>query len=124
MDFVETGWDGSDWIGLAQDGENWRPLVNAVVNFGFYRMLGNCRVAAQLVDSGVALSSPVVLLRQLLHPVYSFTHAPQGHGTRPCCLQAEVQMLRPFRTYKTAIRENEETGRVEEEEEKKWKLKK
>jgi hypothetical protein len=32
MDSVETGWDGVDWIGLAQDGWKWRALVNAVMN--------------------------------------------------------------------------------------------
>jgi hypothetical protein len=32
MDLVEIGWGGVDWIGLAQDKENWRDLVNAVMN--------------------------------------------------------------------------------------------
>jgi hypothetical protein len=31
MDLRETGWDGMDWIELAQD--QWRALVNAVMNF-------------------------------------------------------------------------------------------
>jgi hypothetical protein len=30
MDLVEIGWGGVDWIGLAQDRDKWRPLVNAV----------------------------------------------------------------------------------------------
>jgi hypothetical protein len=29
-DFVEIGWGGLDWIGLAQDREGWRALVNAI----------------------------------------------------------------------------------------------
>jgi hypothetical protein len=33
MDLGETGWGGVDWIGLAQDRDKWRALVNAVMNF-------------------------------------------------------------------------------------------
>jgi hypothetical protein len=32
MDLREIGWDGRDWIYLAQDGNQWRSLVNAVMN--------------------------------------------------------------------------------------------
>jgi hypothetical protein len=32
MDLLEIGWGGVDWIGLAQDRDKWRPLVNAVMN--------------------------------------------------------------------------------------------
>jgi hypothetical protein len=32
MDLVEIGWGGVDWIGLAQDRDRWRALVNAVMN--------------------------------------------------------------------------------------------
>jgi hypothetical protein len=28
----EIGWDGVDWIGLAQDRDQWRSLVNTVIN--------------------------------------------------------------------------------------------
>jgi hypothetical protein len=31
----EVGWGNQDWIGLAQDREKLRQLVNAVKNFGF-----------------------------------------------------------------------------------------
>jgi hypothetical protein len=34
-DLGETGWDGVDWIGLPQDGDKWRALVNAVMNLRF-----------------------------------------------------------------------------------------
>jgi hypothetical protein len=33
MNHVEIGWGGVGWIGLAQDGERWIALVNAVMNF-------------------------------------------------------------------------------------------
>jgi hypothetical protein len=32
MDLLEIGWAGVDWIGLAQDRDNWRAFVNAVMN--------------------------------------------------------------------------------------------
>jgi hypothetical protein len=28
----EMGWGGMDWIGLAQDGDQWRALMNVVRN--------------------------------------------------------------------------------------------
>jgi transcription termination factor 2 len=33
MDLRETGWDGMDWIDLAQERDQWRALVNTVMNF-------------------------------------------------------------------------------------------
>jgi hypothetical protein len=38
MDLREIGWDGMDWIDLAQDRDQWRALVNT---FGFLKMLGS-----------------------------------------------------------------------------------
>jgi hypothetical protein len=32
MDLREIGWDGVDWVDLAQDRDNWRVLVNTVMN--------------------------------------------------------------------------------------------
>jgi hypothetical protein len=32
MDLVEIGWGGVDWIGLAQDRDKRRALVNAVMD--------------------------------------------------------------------------------------------
>jgi hypothetical protein len=33
MDLREIGWDGFDWIHLAQVRGQWRALVNTVINF-------------------------------------------------------------------------------------------
>jgi hypothetical protein len=33
LDLREIGWDGMDWIDLAQDRDQWRALMNAVINF-------------------------------------------------------------------------------------------
>jgi hypothetical protein len=32
MDLQEVGCEGMEWIGLAQDRDRWRSLVNAVTN--------------------------------------------------------------------------------------------
>jgi hypothetical protein len=32
MGLRETGWDGVDWIDMAQDSDQWRALVNTVLN--------------------------------------------------------------------------------------------
>jgi hypothetical protein len=57
MDLREVGWGDVDWIGLAQDRNRWRDLVNVVINFRFHKMLGNYQVTTQLVASQVMLSS-------------------------------------------------------------------
>jgi hypothetical protein len=33
MNIREIGWDGVDWKERAQDRDQWRALVNAVMNF-------------------------------------------------------------------------------------------
>jgi hypothetical protein len=32
MDLVDVGWGGVDWIGLAQDRDKWRALVNSTLS--------------------------------------------------------------------------------------------
>jgi hypothetical protein len=32
MDLTDIGWDGVDWIDMAQDRDQWRALVNMVLN--------------------------------------------------------------------------------------------
>jgi hypothetical protein len=32
MGLREIGWDGMDWVDLAQDKDQWRALVHAVIN--------------------------------------------------------------------------------------------
>jgi hypothetical protein len=32
IDLGDIGWGGVDWIGLAQDRDKWRALVNSVMN--------------------------------------------------------------------------------------------
>jgi hypothetical protein len=35
MDLREIGWDGMNWIDLAQDRGQWRAFVNMVMNLRF-----------------------------------------------------------------------------------------
>jgi hypothetical protein len=40
MDLEEVGWGDVDWIGLAQDWNRWRALVNSVLNLRVPRNAG------------------------------------------------------------------------------------
>jgi hypothetical protein len=40
-DVTEIGWDGTDWIDLAQDRDQWRALVNTVMNLRVPKNAGN-----------------------------------------------------------------------------------
>jgi hypothetical protein len=52
-DLRKIGWDGMDYIDLAENRDQWRALVNTVMN---RKMLGSCSVAAQLAASPEGLS--------------------------------------------------------------------
>jgi hypothetical protein len=32
MDLAEVGWGDEEWVGMAQDRDSWRALVNSVLN--------------------------------------------------------------------------------------------
>jgi hypothetical protein len=58
MDHREIGWGGMDWIDLAQDRDQWRVLVNMVMNLCiFIKCWGIFLVAAQLGASQGGLKS-------------------------------------------------------------------
>jgi hypothetical protein len=40
MDLREIGWGDMDWIDLAQDKEQWRSLVNTVMNLRVPKIVG------------------------------------------------------------------------------------
>jgi hypothetical protein len=46
VDLREIGWGGMDWIDLAQDRDQWRALVNVVINLwvphGVGKFLSSC----------------------------------------------------------------------------------
>jgi hypothetical protein len=49
IDLVDRGWGGVDWIGLAQDRDKWRVLVNVIMNFGG-RSVGIVRSRTQTME--------------------------------------------------------------------------
>jgi hypothetical protein len=57
MDLVEVGWGDVDWIGLAQDRDRWRALVNSVLNLRVPKNAGKISsvVAARDLSSSVQL---------------------------------------------------------------------
>jgi hypothetical protein len=48
MDLREIGWDGMEWIHLAQDSDQWRALVNTVMNLrvpqNAGKFLSSCKI--------------------------------------------------------------------------------
>jgi hypothetical protein len=55
MDLGEVGWDGADWIGLAQDRNRWRALVNSVLNLRVPWNAG--KLSSGLTSSGLSSSA-------------------------------------------------------------------
>jgi hypothetical protein len=45
IDLLEIGWGRVNWIGLAQDRDKWRALMNVVMNLRVHKTLGNYQVA-------------------------------------------------------------------------------
>jgi hypothetical protein len=57
MDLGEVGWGDVDWIGLAQDRNRWRALVNSALNLRVPRNAGKQSSGLALMPSRVVFSS-------------------------------------------------------------------
>jgi hypothetical protein len=55
IDLGEVGWGDVDWIGLAQDRNRWRALVNSVLNLRFPRNDG--KLSSGLTSRGLSSSA-------------------------------------------------------------------
>jgi len=40
MDLTETGWEVVAWIHVTENGDQWRAVVNTVMNLGLHRRRG------------------------------------------------------------------------------------
>jgi hypothetical protein len=63
MDLQEIGWEGVDWMHLAQDRDQWQALVNTVYTFQFHKRLEISGPAERLPAFEGALGSVVTSLR-------------------------------------------------------------
>jgi hypothetical protein len=57
VDLREIGWGGMDWIHLAQDGDQWRSLVNTAMNLRVPQNVENFLSGWRLVASREGFSS-------------------------------------------------------------------
>jgi hypothetical protein len=57
MDLRQTGGGGIDWIDLSHNWDQWRALLNMVMNLRAHKLLGSSSVAAELAASEEGLSS-------------------------------------------------------------------
>jgi hypothetical protein len=55
MDLGEVGWVDVDWIGVVQDRNRWRALVNSVLNLRVPRNAGT--LSSGLTSSGLSSSA-------------------------------------------------------------------
>jgi hypothetical protein len=55
MDLGDIGWGGMEWIGLAQDKDKWRALVNSAVNLGFRKNAG--KLSSGFTTGGLSSSA-------------------------------------------------------------------
>jgi hypothetical protein len=55
MDLGEVGWDDVNWIGLAQDRNRWRALVNSELNLRVPSNAG--KLSSGLTSSGLSSSA-------------------------------------------------------------------
>jgi hypothetical protein len=60
MDLRKIGWDGMDWIDLAQDRDRWRALVNTVMNLrvpvGYQHLSLHVKFISKKQNCGVVLT--------------------------------------------------------------------
>jgi hypothetical protein len=57
INFQEVGFGDMDWIGLAQDRDRWRAIVNVVMNLGFNKIRGISGIATNRLASQEGLCS-------------------------------------------------------------------
>jgi hypothetical protein len=64
MNLGEVGWGGVDWIGVAQDRNRWRAVVNSVLNLRVPWNAG--KLSSGLASSGLSSISSIELVSYLV----------------------------------------------------------
>jgi hypothetical protein len=82
MDLGEVGWGDVDWIGLAQDRNRWRVLLNSVLNFRVPYNTG--KLSSGLTTGGLSSSAQ-------LHGVSYYMFRPAWPS--PCVRTSVVREL-------------------------------
>jgi hypothetical protein len=90
MDLGEVGWGDVNWIGLAQDRNRWRAVVNSVLNLLVLWNAG--KLSSGLTSSG--LSSSVQLHRVIFLPL----------SVASCCASIQLVPYDAVNRYKVSIR--------------------
>jgi hypothetical protein len=70
MDLVEVGWGDVDWIGLSQERDRWRALVNSVLNLRVPQNAGKLSSVQTTRDLSSSAQLHGVSLVQFLHLHY------------------------------------------------------
>jgi hypothetical protein len=71
MDLGEVGWCDVDWIGLAQDRNRWRAVVNSVLNLRVPR--NAVKLSSGLTSSGLSSSAQSIELVRRRQYTFRFT---------------------------------------------------
>jgi hypothetical protein len=94
MHLIVIGWTGSDWIHLARDRDQWRALVNTVINSRVQNSFEVSRVAERLATSQELSSMELDILTfsnrnrgKLQWPIFDWqAEIPTSHSLNKCTM--------------------------------------
>jgi hypothetical protein len=84
-----------DWSGLAQDSNQWRALMNTMINFRFHKMLRIAGIAKQETFSSTELAS--LLVSWWTQSVSSYDYV--GLRSEPVHVTASILLFYYYMTY-------------------------
>jgi hypothetical protein len=65
MDVLQIGWGGVDWIGLPQDRDKWRALVNAVMKLQVLQNAG--KLSSSYTTGGLSSNAQLHRVSYIMH---------------------------------------------------------